>query len=484
MIIFSVIAVIVVITLLFGYVKAKPDLAFVISGIGKKPRYLVGKAGMKIPFFERKDELSLTLIPIDVKTSKPVPTLDFINVNADAVVNIKIGTQSEKLDLAAQHFLNQKIDYIAKIAKDVLEGNMREIIGTMDLKTMVNDRQAFAERVKENAVPDLAAMGLEIVSFNVQNFTDEQGAIENLGIDNLTKIRKEASIAKAINEKEIAIAQAKAVKEANDAEVEANLEIEKKNNELAIRKAELKQEADIKRAEADAAYQIQEQEQRKTLEITTANANIAKQEKAIEMQEKEIAIKERTLDANIKKQADADKYAAEKKAEALFFADQKEAEADMIKRQRNADADRYEKEQFAEAAKASADAQKYAAEKEAEAIRLKGEAEAAAIKAKAEAEAAGILKKAEAQRKMGDASKMEMLFAVLPDIVKNAAAPLEKVDKITMYGEGNQGKMVGDIMTTVDKVSEGLGLDLKALISGVAGGFIQSSLNKNEENAE
>ncbi|MBO5281615.1 MAG: flotillin family protein, partial [Lachnospiraceae bacterium] len=284
-----VVAVLLIIIIIFmvGYVKASPDTAIIISGMRKKPKVLIGKAGVKIPFLERKDELNLQLIPIDVKTSSAVPTADYININVDATVNVKISDNEERLNLAAQNFLNQKPEYIGRVAREVLEGNVREIVGKMALEEMVSDRQKFASLVKENAEPDLAAMGLDIISFNVQNFVDGNGVIENLGVDNIVKIQKNAAISRADSEKEIAKAQANAKREANEAQVNAESEIAIKQNELAIKKAELKKESDIKKAEADAAYKIQEEEQRKTVEITTANANIAKQEKEILLKQKE-----------------------------------------------------------------------------------------------------------------------------------------------------------------------------------------------------
>ena len=279
--IIAVIVVFITIIFLTGYVKASPDTAIIISGLRRHPKILIGKAGVKMPFLERKDELNLQLIPIDVKTSNAVPTADYININVDATVNVKISDMEERLALAAQNFLNKNSDYIGRVAREVLEGNVREIVGKMALEEMVSDRQKFALLVKENAEPDLAAMGLDIISFNVQNFVDGNGVIENLGVDNIVKIQKNAAISRAESEKEIAKAQANAKREANEAEVNAESEIAKKQNELAIQKAELKREADIKQAEADSAYKIQEEEQRKTIEVTTADANIAKQEKEI-----------------------------------------------------------------------------------------------------------------------------------------------------------------------------------------------------------
>ena len=253
-IIIGVVAAIVVLAILAsGYVKAPPDTAFIISGLKKKQKVLVGKAGIKIPFLERLDKISLKLVAIDVKTSDAVPTADYINIQVDAAVNVKVGSAPEKMKLASENFLNRDSTYIAQVAREVLEGNMREIVGRMRLEDMVSNRQKFAELVKENAEPDLAAMGLDIISFNVQNFVDENDVIENLGIDNIVKIKKAAAIARANSEKEIKIAQARANKEANDERVMAETEIAKKNNDLAIQVAELKTQSDIKKAAADAA---------------------------------------------------------------------------------------------------------------------------------------------------------------------------------------------------------------------------------------
>ncbi|MCI9438650.1 MAG: flotillin family protein [Lachnospiraceae bacterium] len=465
---FYVIVLLIVLALLFlilvtGYVKASPDTAIIISGLRKNPKVLIGKAGIKIPFLERKDELNLQLIPIDVKTSNAVPTADYININVDATVNVKISDNEERLKLAAQNFLNKNAEYIGRVAREVLEGNVREIVGKMALEEMVSDRQKFAMLVKENAEPDLAAMGLDIISFNVQNFVDGNGVIENLGVDNIVKIQKNAAISRAESEKEIAKAQASAKREANEAEVNAASEIAKKQNELAIRKAELKREADIKQAEADAAYRIQEEEQRKTVEVTTANANIAKQEKEILLKQKEAEVMEQALDAQVKKKAQADKFAKQQLADAALY-----------ERQREAEAKQFETEKEAQAMKAQAEAKRYTMEQEANGIRTRGLAEAEAIRAKAVAEAEGIEKKAEAMAKMGEAAVLEMYFKALPEVVKNAAEPLSNVDKITMYGDGNSSKLMKDVMGTVVQITDGLkestGVDLQAVLSGFLAG--------------
>lgn len=452
----------ILVIVLTGYVKASPDTAYIISGLRKQPKVLIGKAGIKIPFLEKKDELNLQLIPIDVKTSSAVPTADYININVDAAVNVKISDNSERLGLAAQNFLNKRVDYIANVAREVLEGNMREIVGRMNLEEMVSDRQKFAELVKENAEPDLAKMGLDIVSFNVQNFVDGNGVIENLGVDNIVKIQKNAAISRAVSERDIAQAQSKAFQEANDAKIAAETIIAEKNNELAIKKAELKKTADAKQAEADAAYTIQQEQSRKAIEIATADANIMRQEKEIELRRKDVEVTEQELDAKIKKQAEAEKFAA-----------QQRAEADLYARQQNAEAWKFEQEKEAQAKKAQAEALKYQMEQEASGIRAKGEAEAKAIEAKGIAEAEALDKKAEAMKKYGEAAIAEMYFNAWPKAVEAAAKPLEKIGNITMYGEGNSAKLIEDVMKTTHQVNtgmeQGLGLNLNQILGSLVG---------------
>ena len=451
----------IVVFLAVGYVKAPPDMAFIVSGIKKKSKVVIGKATIRIPFFERLDKLNLRLIPIDVKTSNAVPTADYININVDATVNVKISNEPEKLRLAAENFLNKNTEYIASVAREVLEGNVREIVGKMKLEEMVSDRQKFANLVKENAEPDLAAMGLDIISFNVQNFVDGNEVIENLGIDNIVKIKKAAAIARAESERDIKVAQAAADKESNDAAVAAQTEIAKKQNELAIKRSELQQEADTKKAMADAAYEIQKEEQRKTIEITTANADIAKQEREIELKQKEVAVKEQALEAEVKKQAEADRYAAQQKADAALYERQKEAEAKQFEAQRQA-----------EARKAQAEAERYAREQEAEGIRAVGEAEAAAIQAKGIAEAEAMEKKAEAYAKYNKAAVAEMMIKVLPDVAAKIAEPLGQIDKITIIGgDGSSNgveKVAGNVPAVMAKLFESMkeatGIDLADIV--------------------
>lgn len=458
------VAVVIVILFFSGYLKAPPDTAYIITGLGKK-RILIGKAGWRMPFFERVDKLSLRVMQVDVKTSEAVPTNEFINVSVDGVANIKVSSNPALLQRAAEALLGMRQAELISLVTQVLEGNMREIVGSVGLKEMVQDRQGVAKKITENVVPDMEKLGIEVVNFNIQNFKDNAGTIENMGIDNVEQIRKNAQIAKANAQRDIAIASAHAQEEANAVKVQADKKIADQNAELAVRQAEVQIVADTKKAEADAAYSIQQENQRKTIEVTKVSADIARREKETELAEREIAIRERKLDAEVRKQADAMKYKAEK-----------EAEADLIRRQKDAEAKMYEAVKEAEARKAEAEAVRFAMEQEAEGIRAKGLAEAEAIE-----------KKAEAQKKMGEASIIEMYLAALPEVVKNAAEPLAQTDRIVMYGDGNATRLVRDVMNSAGQVIEGVkestGIDLTSIVGGMLGAKAVSKGNTDSAEA-
>ena len=473
-----ILLILAVVLLVLGYMKAPPDTAYIISGLGKR-RTLIGKAGWRIPFLTRIDKLSLRVMQVDVKTSEAVPTSEFINVTVDGVANIKISSDPTLLERAAEALLGKTRQEMVTLVTQVLEGNMREIVGSVGLKEMVQDRQGVAKKITENVVPDMEKLGIEVVNFNIQNFKDDAGTIENMGIDNVEQIRKNAQIAKANAQRDIAIATSNAQEEANAIKVEAEKKIAEQNADLSVQQAEMQIKADTKKAEADAAYSIQQENQRKTIEVTKVNADIARREKEAELAEKNILIKEKQLDAEIRKQADAMKYQAEQQAEAELIKRQKEAEAkkyeaeaEMVKRQREADAEKYLALQQAEARKAEAAAARFAMEQEAEGIRAKGLAEAEAIE-----------KKAEAQKKMGEASVLEMYLEALPEVVKNAAAPLACTDKIVMYGDGNSTKLVKDVMLSANQIVDGMkestGIDLGAMLAGFVGGKAASNQNDN-----
>lgn len=473
-----------------GYVKAPPDTAFIISGFKKEPKILIGRAGIRVPFLERLDKLSLKQVTIDIKTEGFIPTLDFINIQVDAVAKVRVSVEPDMIKLAMKNFLNKKPEDIIMDLQDSLQGNMREIIGTLDLKTICNNRDEFGNQVQDKAMVDMRKLGIEIISCNIQNVEDESGLINDMGMDNTAKIKKDAAIAKAESERDIAMAKADADKMANERQIASQTEIAQRENELAIKKAELKKLADIKQAEADAAYKIQEESQRKEIEITTANADIARQEREVELKAREVEVKEKALEAEVKKEAEAKKFEQQQRSDGELYRRQKDAEAKKFEMEREADAmkiqaeaDKYTLEQQAIAKKAQAEANKYAMVQEAEGIQAKGEAEAIAIKAKGLAEAESMEKKAEAYQKYNKAAMAEMLIKVLPEIAGSIAEPLKQIDKITIIGGSESSGMetvAGNVPIVMSKLFESMkettGIDLGDVVKAET---IEAKTNRN-----
>ena len=505
-----IVVALIVALILVSYVKAPPDTAFIITGAGRK-KVLIGHAGLCLPLINRMDKLLLRQVSVDIKTNGYIPTKDFIGVDIDAIAKVAVMSDKEMvkvsdpngdqvyppgdplegkhyrlvpgIDLAMKNFLNMKEEQIVRALTDSLQGNMREIIGTMELRVISSDRKAFGDQVQEKAQSDMNNLGIKIISCNIQKVIDENGLINALGQDNMSKIQKEAAIAKAEAERDVAIKQAETSREANDAKVIANLEIAQKNNELALKQAELKKFEDTKAAEADAAYDIQKQIQMKQVNTETVNAQIAQAEREADLRERQVAIKERELEANIRKQAEAERYATEQKAEAELAKRQKEAEASQFEQEREAEArkaqanaDKFKAEQEAAGVKAKYDAEAAGIQArglaEAEAARAKGLAEAEAIRAKGLAEAEAMEKRAEAYRKYNSAAIVEMMIKIMPEMASEIAKPLSQIDSINIYGTGDGGSGAAQISGNMpvvmkqvfDTMSQATGVDLSEII--------------------
>ncbi len=464
---------VLIVFIFISYVKAPPSFAYIISGLSKEPRVLIGSGGFRIPFFERMDRVYLGQITVDIKTEESVPTNDFINVDVDAVAKIRVTPNSEGTRLAAKNFLNMSPDEIAAQLQDSLQGNMREIIGTLDLRSLNTDRDGFSDQVMAKASPDMAKLGIDIISCNIQNVTDREGLIKDLGADNTAKIKKDAAINRAVAERDVKIEVSKADKQSNDARVDADTAIAVKNNELALRRAALKKEADTAQADADAAYAIQQQEQQKTINIKTVEAEIEKTKREQILSKEQIEIKQNQLAAEVEKKADADKYKVEI-----------DAQADLEQRKRVAEAQRYEAEQRALAQNAESDAARYRLEQEAAGIKAKGEAEAYAIQKKGEAEALAMDKKAEAYKKYNNAAVMQMMIEVLPQVVENVAKPISSIKDVSIYSGSGDGAgitaMSGGVPVAIkqafDVLKSATGVDMADIMRA---GTIEAKVNRN-----
>lgn len=461
----------------------------IISGLGKVRRKS-GGGTFVIPLVQKVQRMTLENIQVDFTSRNEIPTKDAIHVLVDAVANMSISVEPERQAIAASKFAGYNIQQIRDIVIPVLEGNIREIISQTNFEDLIRgDKKAFSELVMENVTPNLADLGIDLTTFNIQNFSDKNGVIRDLGIENIEKIKKEASIAAAKAKAEVAIEQANADKLANDAKVQAATEIAEKQTQFAIRKAELQKQADTEQAKADAAKKIEAENQRKAEEIATANANLARQEKEIELKAREVEIKERALEAEIKKTAEAQKYAEQQKADAKLYMVQKQSEAELYERERKAEAEKVEAMKKAEADLALATAQAEAEKKLAEAIKAKGEAEAAAeearglarakaIQAEAEAEAKGMMEKAEALKQYGDAARQQMELETQKVLYEQLPAIAEAIGKgynganIHLIGN-DSGQLAGNIMGNMTQIIEGFkgstGIDPTAFISGMLG---------------
>ena len=464
----------------------------IVSGLGKV-KTKSGGGIFVIPLVQKTQKMTLENIQVDFTSRNEIPTKDAIHVLVDAVANMAISQDPERQKVAASKFAGYTVQQIRDIVIPVLEGNIREIISQTDFESLIRgDKKAFSELVMENVTPNLADLGIDLTTFNIQNFSDKNGVIRDLGIENIEKIKKEASIAAANAKAEVAVAQAKADKAANDAKVEAATEIAKKQTQFAIEKAQMQEQADTAQAKADAAKAIEAENQRKAKEIAEAEANLARQEKAIELQEREVAIKERKLEAEVKKTAEAKKYAEAQEADARAYAAQKAAEAELFERERQAEAARIEAEKKAAAdlalATAEAEAQKRLAEAiEAEgkaraaAAQAQGMAEAEAIRAKAEAEAKGMLEKAAALKEYGDAARQQMELETVKVLYEQLPAIAEAIGKgyqgANIHVIGNDaGQLAGNMMSGITQITEGFkgatGMDLNSIIGGMLGAKI------------
>ena len=430
-----IIALIIIFSIL--YVKAPPSYAYIISGLSKTPRYLIGKGGFRIPGLERVDKLALSQITIDINTKDYIPTKDFIEVNIDAVAIIQIS--KENIQLAAKNYIGADPTIIGSSIAQTLSGCLREAIGTVDFKELNLNRDAFSQTVIKNAMTDISQLGLEIVSCNIERIADKSNLVESLGADNTWKIKKDAALTKAQNEQLIRETNAKANADARAKEIESDKYIASQENDLCIKKAELKKQSSIAEAQADAAYKIEEFEQQKAINEKTVDAQIVQTKREQTLSMERVKVRENELIATINKEADANKYKTETDAKAKYEKEKQEANARLYIEQQNAESLKVQ----ADAAKyrqiAEAEGIKAIAEANAERIKLEGIAEAEAIQSKGIAEAEALNKKAEAFEKYGNAAIADMIIKILPEMAANVAKPISAIKDVRIYGSDGKG---------------------------------------------
>ncbi len=486
-IIIGVVVLLLIIIFMCNYIKVPPNVALIVSG--RKHKYKVkdaegneivksfgyrivrGGATFVIPFFERVDKLNLGIMQVDIKTTQPVPSQEYIGVLVDGVANIKIGSDDVSVATAAEQFLGWKQQEIAAVAMQVLEGNMREIIGRMTISDLVQNRDKFANETQNAATADMRNMGLEIVNITIQNFSDNDGVLDTLAVKNIAEKKRDADIARAEAERDTLIRQSIADQEGNKARAEADATIAEQNKVLELRRAQFRAEQDRAKADADLAYQVQQENARKALETERAAAELIRLQKETELQAQQVQIQREKLSIEVRERAEAERDAKIAAAEAERMVTQARAEAELYKTQKEAEAKLI-------LAQREAEAQYVLAEKEAEAIRMKGEAEAEAM-----------LKKAEAMKQYGQAAMMQMVIDKLPDMAKAVSEPLSKTDKIILFGEGGATSMArdtaGTMLQTFEAVKDAVGLDIPRMLKDVTtGGLIGKAVSDEEKTSE
>ncbi|HNB76355.1 MAG TPA: flotillin family protein [Enterococcus faecalis] len=472
-----IIAVLVLLMLLIVFVSkyqtAKPDEALIISGSylgsknvhvdegGNKIKIVRGGGAFVLPVFQRSNRISLLSSKLDVSTPE-VYTEQGVPVMCDGTSIIKIGSSVEEIATAAEQFLGKTTEELENEAREVLEGHLRSILGSMTVEEIYQNRDKFSQSLQEVASVDLAKMGLVIVSFTIKEVRDKNGYLDSLGKPRIAQVKRDADIAEAEALKETRIKKAEAEKESQQAELQRQTEIAEASKEKELKLALYKQEQDIAKAKADQAYNLESARAQQHVVEQEMEVKVVERQKQIELEEKEITRREKQYDSEVKKKADADRYAREQEALAQKAREVAEAEAE-----------RFKVEELAEA--------------EANKTRLTGQAQAEAILARGAAEAEAKQKIADAFKEYGEAAVLSMVMEMLPQLMKEAAQPLGNIDKISVVDTGAGGENSGAnritnyatnlLAGTQETLKETTGLDVKELIENFSKKGTSNSVN-------
>lgn len=428
------------------YKKVGPNEALIISGRKKTVtgpdgtrikvgyRYRLGGGTFVMPFMETVDILPMDVIPLAIRTPE-VLTHGGVPILADAVAQVKVDSSDAGVRIAAEQFLGIGKDGIRDVATNVLEGKMREAIGTLTVEEIYRGRHEFNQKVAESAREDLSKMGLTLLSFSLKEFSDPQGYIEALSKPLISAAKREAAIAEAESQKDAIIKSSQARKEGEVARLQAEALIAKAGWENEAKKAESQVTVNQKKAQADFSYELERFKLNQVIRLEESKVKIVEKEQAIQIENLEIQRREKELEANVLKPSDARKYQIKAEAEAEEFRIQAEARG------------------------------------KAGALKLEGEAEAGRIRDKGLAEAETMTKKAAAWDKYNEAAILEMYMKVLPEVVRAISEPLSKVDKIVVVGGDKSlgttritGQIAEILAQVPDVVKTLTGADLKKFL--------------------
>ncbi|MFB3170535.1 flotillin family protein [Neobacillus sp. 179-C4.2 HS] len=468
------------------YRTAGPDEALIVTGSflgngnvhvdesGNKIKIIRGGGSFILPVFQQAKPLSLLSSKLEVTTPE-VYTEQGVPVMADGVAIIKIGGSISEIATAAEQFLGKAKEDRENEAREVLEGHLRSILGSMTVEEIYKNRDKFSQEVQRVASQDLAKMGLVIVSFTIRDVRDKNGYLESLGKPRIAQVKRDADIATAEADKETRIKKAEAAKEAKRSELERATEIAEAEKVNQLKVAEFRREQDSAKARADMAYELESARAKQEVTEQEMQVKIIERQKQIELEEKEILRRERQYDSEVKKKADADRYSVEQAAA-----------ANKAKQMADAEANKYRIEAMA---KAEAERVRLDGLSKAEAQKAQGTAEAEIIRLKGLAEAEAKEKIAEAFEQFGQAAILDMIIKMLPEYAKQVASPLANIDKITVVDTGGSGENGGankitgyatNLMATLqESLKASSGIDVKELIENYSGkGNVKRSIEE------
>ncbi len=473
------VVVFIIIAFLGLYIKkyrtAGPDEALIVTGsylgsknvhkdeTGNRIKIIRGGGTFVFPVFQQAQPLSLLSSKLEVTTPE-VYTEQGVPVMADGTAIIKIGGSISEIATAAEQFLGKDKHEREMEAREVLEGHLRSILGSMTVEEIYKNRDKFSQEVQRVASQDLAKMGLIIVSFTIKDVRDKNGYLESLGKPRIAQVKRDADIATAEADKETRIKRAEADQEAQKAELARATEIAEAEKDNQLKVAEYRREQEMAKARADQAYELESAKAKQEVTEQEMQVQIIERQKQIELEEREILRRERQYDSEVKKKADAERYAIEQ-----------QAAADKMKQLAQADAEKYRIE-----AQAQAQAERIRLDglAKADAERAQGTAEAEIIRLRGLAEAEAKQKIAEAFEQYGQAAVLDMVVRMLPEYAKQVASPLANIDKITVVdtggGEGGGANKVTSYATNLmgslqETLKASSGIDVKELIETYVG---------------
>lgn len=408
-----------------GFETCGPNEAMVVSGCGhERPLLISGGRVFVWSGLQKVQKISLNVMQLNVESHK-VYTVQGVPISVTGIAQVKVqGQNEEMLHAACQQFLGKSEDEIRKIALETLEGHQRAIMGTMTVEEIYQDRKKFSKSVFEVASSDLVNMGISVISYTLRDIRDEEGYLKALGQRRIAEVQTEARIGQAVAKMQSGIREAEAEEVRVKAEFENKTEVARSQRDYQLNKSSYDIEVNTKKATSELAYDLQAAITKQKIKEEDMQIKVIERTQAINVQLQEIQRREKELNAQVRKPAEAEKYKVEKIAEANRNKVVLEAEA------------------------------------EAESIRVRGEAEAFAIEAKARAEAEQMSKKADAWRDYQEAAMVDMLLETLPKVAAEIAAPLSKCKKVTMVSSGSKdvgaSKITGELLDIVIKMPQAM----------------------------